>query len=329
MKSQTLIAAIIPFVAMLGSSQRVLAQHADHQMGKAATRAGLRDDKPIVLNSDLVSLTVNVTDTHGRSVPGLDKSAFTVLDEGVPQEIRYFSDEDSPASVAIVFDVSGSMSEDKISSAKVALAQFIQTSHPDDEYFLIGFNSTAHLLLNGVRDGEAVLRKFTYVQTHGNTALYDAVYLGIEKLSQATYPKRAVILISDGEDNDSRHTFHELRRKLQEADVAIYTMQVGIPLVHRDAGQVMSELATVSGGKAFPSTGRGGMQRDFERIALELRQQYSLAFFPSSFVANGKKRQIKVKVALPGGTGRLAVRHRKSYLAVRAASIHSKDEGMP
>ena len=326
MKSKILIVAIIIFLALLGSSPRVLAQHSDHKIGTVATRAGLRDDKPIVLNSDLVSLTVNVTDTHGRSVPGLDKRAFTILDEGVPQEISYFSDEDSPASVAIVFDVSGSMSEDKINSAKVALAQFIRTSHPDDEYFLIGFNSTAHLLLDGVRDGEAVLKKFTYVQTHGNTALYDAVYLGIEKLSQATYSKRAIILISDGEDNYSRHTFNELRHKLQESDVAIYTVQVGIPLIRSNAWQVMSELAAVSGGKAFPPTGRDGMREDFERIALELRQQYSLAFFPSGFTPDGKKRQIKVRVALPMGSLRLAVRHRKGYYALRKSSTQSKPD---
>lgn len=326
MKSKILTVALITFIAMVGSAQKIFAQRPDHQTGTVVTRVGLREDKPIVLNSDLISLTVNVTDTHGRSVSGLDRSAFTVLDEGVPQEISYFSDEDSPASVAIVFDVSGSMSEDKISSAKVALAQFIQTSHPDDEYFLISFNSRPALLLDGVRDGEAVLKKFTYVQTSGNTALYDAVYFGIEKVSHGIYPKRAIILISDGEDNHSLYTFSEVRRRLQESDIAIYTVQVGLPLARSNAWQVMGELAAASGGKAFPPTGRDGMRQDFERIALELRQQYSLAFFPSGFMPDGGKRQLKVKVASPTGSLRLSVRHRRGYYAVRESSARSKPD---
>jgi Ca-activated chloride channel family protein len=298
----------------------LLAQRQSRQVSATATRAEARDDKPILLNSDLVSLTAIVTDTQGRSVSGLNKSAFIVLDESVPQEISYFSDEDSPASVAIVFDVSASMSEDKIQNAKDALSQFIQTSHQDDEYFLIDFNSTVHLLLNGVRDSEAVLKKFTYVQTSGNTALYDAVYLGIEKVSQGVYPKRAIILISDGEDNCSRYSFDEVRRRLQEADVAIYTIQVGIPLPHSNARYIMSELASVSGGRTFPPTDKEGLREDFERIALELRHQYSIAFFPSGFSPDGRKHHLKIIVSQPKGSPHLSVRHRKNYFAGREGS---------
>jgi Ca-activated chloride channel family protein len=312
-KSKLMATAIVTFTAMLSFVQVPLAQHQKDRLGAMATRAGARDEKPIVLTANLVSLTVNVLDANGHSVSGLDKSAFTVLDENVPQEIRYFSNEDSPASVAIVFDVSASMSEAKIQSAKQALAQFIQTSHQDDEFFLISFDSTPHLLLNGVRSGEAVLKKFTYVQTQGNTALYDAVYLGIEKLSQSVFTKRAMILISDGEDNHSLYTFNELRHRLQESDIAIYTVQVGIPLARNGAWNLMGELASASGGKAYSSDSREGMRRSFEQIALELRQQYSLAFFPSGFQADGRKHQLKVQVLPVEGVRRLVVRYRKSY----------------
>jgi Ca-activated chloride channel family protein len=283
-----------------------------------------RDDRPIILNSDLVSLTVTVTDKHGRSITGLERSAFSVLDEKVPQEISYFSDGDSPASIAILFDVSGSMDEEKIKSAKAALAQFMQTGHQDDEYFLINFDSAAHLLLDGTHDEEAILRKFTYVQTQGNTALYDAVAFGVEKLSQGRFAKRAAILISDGEDNRSRRTFNELRRQLQEADVAIYTIQIGIPLPRSSASYVLSELAGVSGGKAFQYQNRDSMREAFERIALELRQQYSIAFFPSGFVPDGRRRNIKVKVVPPEGPTQVIVRHRKAYTASREISDGSR-----
>ena len=107
------------------------------------------------------------------------------------------------------------MSGDKIKRARDALSKFIQTSHNTDEYFLIGFNSRAQLLLDKTRDGNAVLDKLTFVQTKEQTALYDACYLGVEKVQRGAHPKRALLLISDGQDNNSRYTFNELRRLLE------------------------------------------------------------------------------------------------------------------
>src|SRR3989440_9588651 len=114
------------------------------------------------------------------------------------------------------------MSGDKIRKAREALSHFIQTSHDNDEYFLIAFNSRAQLLLDKTRDGNAVLYKLTFVETRNNTALYDACYLGVEKVQRGSHPKRALLLISDGQDNNSRYTFSELRRLLKESDVVLY-----------------------------------------------------------------------------------------------------------
>ena len=139
---------------------------------------------PVITNTDLITVTVTVTDTYGRYVSGLGKGAFTILDEKKPQEITYFSDDDSPVSVGVIFDVSGSMGGDKIKRARDALSKFIQTSHNMDEYFLIAFNSRAQLLLDKTRDGNQVLDKLTFVQTRNNTALYDACYLGVEKVQR-------------------------------------------------------------------------------------------------------------------------------------------------
>ncbi len=130
---------------------------------------------PIEIQTDLVTLTLTVTDYFGRYVSGLTKDAFKVYDEGEEQEITFFSDTDAPVSIGILFDVSGSMSKEKIAKARNALEKFINTSHPNDEYFLIAFNSRAQLLMDRTRDGEAVLRKLTLVQAKDNTALYDAV----------------------------------------------------------------------------------------------------------------------------------------------------------
>jgi len=281
-------------------------------------------DGPVIINTDLITLTVTVTDTYGRFVSGLNKSAFTVLDEKKPQEITFFSDDDSPVSVGVIFDVSGSMSGDKIKRARDALSKFVQTSHNSDEYFLIAFNSRAQLLLDKTRDGNSVLDKLTFVQTRNNTALYDACYLGVEKVQRGSHPKRALLLISDGQDNNSRYTFNELRRLLKESDVVLYG--IGI-LSGGDAGSslgmegqgILDELASVSGGKAFFPRSAAEMDDIFEQIALELRHQYSIGYKPSNFTNDGKWRKIKVRVTPPRGLPRLFVRSKEGYYAIPGA----------
>jgi len=277
------------------------------------------DTKPVIVHSDLITLTVTVTDTYGRFVTGLGKNAFTIFDDKNQQEISFFSDEDAPVSLGVVFDVSGSMGGDKISRAREALSKFIDTSHARDEYFLIGFNNRAQLLLDHTRDSDALMQKLTFVQTRGQTALYDATYLGVERVTRGAHKKRAILLISDGQDNSSRYTFSELKRLLKESDVIIYA--VGIVSVGDDSQlgyggrAILEELAGVSGGKAFfPSTG-AEMNDTFERIALELRTQYSIGYRPTAFANDGKWHKIKVKVQPPRGFPRLFVRGREGYFA--------------
>ncbi|MGI8567413.1 MAG: VWA domain-containing protein [Pyrinomonadaceae bacterium] len=277
-------------------------------------------DKPVIVNADLITLTVTVTDMYGRFVTGLGQKAFSIFDEKQQQDITFFSDEDAPVSLGVIFDVSGSMNGDKISRSRQALMRFIETSHTSDEYFLIGFNSRAQLLLDRTRNSDALLDKLTFIQTKGQTALYDACYLGVEKVTRGTHPKRAVLLISDGQDNSSRYTFSELRRLLKESDVIIYA--VGILSGHDDgsslgiAGRsILEELAGVSGGKAFFPGTAAEMNDTFERIALELRNQYSIGYRPANFTTDGKWRKIKIKVQPPRGLPRLFVRSKEGYYA--------------
>jgi len=294
--------------------------------GEASTPASQKPTSdfgqgPVITNTDLITVTVTVTDTYGRYVSGLGKGAFTVLDEKKPQEITYFSDDDSPVSVGVIFDVSGSMGGDKIKRARDALSKFIQTSHNMDEYFLIAFNSRAQLLLDKTRDGNQVLDKLTFVQTRNNTALYDACYLGVEKVQRGAHPKRALLLISDGQDNNSRYTFNELRRLLKESDVTLYG--IGI-LSGSDAGSsmgmegqgILDELASVSGGKAFFPRSNAEMDDIFEQIALELRHQYSIGYKPVNFTNDGRWHKVKVRVTPPRGLPRLFVRAKEGYYAV-------------
>src|SRR5688572_2611186 len=282
--------------------------------------------KPIPVRTDLVTLTLTVTDLYGRYVSGLTKEAFTIYDNNKEQEITFFSDSDAPVSVGILFDVSGSMSGEKIAKARKALERFINTSHPSDEYFLIAFNSRAQLLMDRTRDGEAVLNKLTLVEPKNNTALYDACYLGVERVTRGAHQKKAILIISDGQDNSSRYNFKEVRRLLKESDVTIYS--VGI-MDGRDAGSMegmqgqafLDELSSVTGGKSFYPSTNVEMDEIFERIALELRHQYSIGYTPKNFQPDGKWRKVKVKVKPPRGMPRLTVRGREGYYATPASNF--------
>ncbi|MBV9215675.1 MAG: VWA domain-containing protein [Acidobacteria bacterium] len=282
---------------------------------------------PVRVKTDLVTLTLTVTDTYGRYVSDLKKSAFTVLDNNVEQDITYFSDSDAPVSIGILFDVSGSMGGEKIIKAQKALSRFISTSHPNDEYFLIAFNSRAQLLMDSTRDGEAVLQKLQLVHPKEQTALYDAVYLGIERVTRGAHDKKALLIISDGQDNSSRYNFGEVRRLAKESDVVTYV--VGI-MDKTDSGSslglqgqaFLDEIASSSGGKAFYPNSDVEMDEIFERIALELRHQYSIGYLPKDFQPDGRWRKVKVKVKPPRGIGRLSVRGREGYYATPNPTGH-------
>ncbi len=281
---------------------------------------------PIRIKTDLVTFTLTVTDLYGRYVSGLTKSAFTVFDSNQEQEITYFSDVDAPVSLGILFDVSGSMSGDKIQKARKALSRFINSSHPNDEYFLIAFNNRAQLLLDRTRDGDAVLQKLTLVNPRQNTALYDAVYLGIERVTRGAHQKRALLIISDGQDNASRYNFGEVRRLMKESDVVTYAVGIldGGDASSQDGiqGQAfLDELTSVTGGKSFYPTSDIEMDEIFERIALELRHQYSIGYTPKDFQPDGKWRKVKVKVKPPRGLPRLTVRSREGYYATPASDL--------
>ena len=284
------------------------------------------EEKPISVTTDLVTLTLTVTDPYGRYVSGLGKNAFNIVDNNEEQNITFFSDVDAPISVGILFDISGSMSGEKIQHARQALERFINTSHPMDEYFLIAFNSRAQLLLDRTRDGEAVLNKLTLVQPKNDTALYDACYLGVERVTRGSHQKKAMLIISDGQDNSSRYNFGEVRRLLKESDVTVYS--VGI-LDGRDAGSslgmqgqsFLDELSGVTGGKSFYPQTNVEMDEIFERIALELRHQYSIGYTPKDFAPDGKWRKVKVKIKPPRGLPRLTVRGRDGYYATPTTTV--------
>lgn len=275
------------------------------------------DETPLKVQTDLVTLTLTVHDNWGRYVSNLTKGHFSVLEDGVEQKISFFSDTDAPASIGIVYDISGSMGSGKILRSRRALERFMLTSHPSDEYSLITFNDKVRLLADRTRDNNEVLDKLSLLRPGGNTAFYDGVYLGVDRVMRGSHAKKALLVISDGQDNNSRYSYGEMRRFLKEADVIIYAIGISDVRGFDDAGRgFLKQLSEATGGRAFfPGLSDGSFDEICERIALELRHQYSIGYVPTDFRQDGKWRSLKVKIAPPRGMPRLSVRTRKGYYA--------------
>jgi len=271
----------------------------------------------IVLNTDLVSVTVTVTDTYGRFVTGLSKDQFEVYDDKIRQTIAHFSDDDAPVSLGIVYDVSGSMKE-RINRSLHALKRFVETSHEDDDFFLLAFNNRANLVQDFTVSADQLLGHLMFVQPRGSTALYDAAYLAVEKIKQGHHPKKALLIISDGQDNNSRYTYNELRKRVKESDVQIYAIGITDPASDSLAGigrSILEEITRMTGGRAFfPNAyNEPELVEICTRIALELRHQYAIGFYPTDTQSEAKWHKVQVKVKPPKGLGRLSLDYKDGY----------------
>ncbi|HEY7184158.1 MAG TPA: VWA domain-containing protein, partial [Blastocatellia bacterium] len=279
-----------------------------------------QDNTVIKQNTSLVVVNVSVTDKQFRQISGLNKDHFEIFEDKVRQQIEFFSDDDKPASVGVIFDLSGSMNN-KISRARDAIKAFIDTCHDQDDFFLVGFNDRATLLAE-LSDGQSVLNKLALVDPHGQTALYDAAYLGVEKVKEGRHEKRALLIVSDGQDNASRYNYGELRKLLKEADVQVYC--IGILEEGASAGSaldrqgqlILEELSNSTGGMAFFPTSYAELEDSVTRIALTLRHQYSIGYVPNNEQRDGKWRKIKVRVNAPRGLPSLIVRAKEGYYAM-------------
>ena len=276
-----------------------------------------RGDQKVTIGTNLVNVAVTVSDSYGRLVTGFANEHFEVFDNNVKQQIAHFSYDDAPLSLGIVYDVSGSMDK-HIDRSLHALKRFVETSHEDDDFFLITFNGRPRLVQNFTTSADELVSRLTLVRPDGATALYDAVYLAVEKLREGRHQKKALLIISDGQDNNSRYSFKELRGLVREADVQIYAIGTTGPMpgsLSRYGHMVLEELTEVSGGRAFFPDARheAELTETCTRIALELRHQYSIGFYPTDTTGKGKLHQIKVRITPPKGSGRLLISYRRSY----------------
>ena len=274
--------------------------------------------RPLKVDVDLVLVPVTVTDPLNRLVTGLDKENFQLFEGSAPQDIRTFSSEDAPVSLGVIFDSSGSMSS-KMDRAKDAVIEFFKTANPQDEFFMITFSDEPEEVSDFTSSVDEIQSKLVFAVPRRRTALLDAIYMGVSKMRQAKYPKKALLIISDGGDNHSRYTENEIRSVVKEADVMIYAIGIydryASAQEERLGPQLLGDITELSGGRAFTIDNPNDLGDVATKIGVELRNQYVLGYRPNKIAHDCKWRKIKVKLLPPKGLPPLRVYARTGYYA--------------
>jgi VWFA-related protein len=316
----------VVLAAALGLSFGARAQQPGGSPATISPRPKAAEKEPapkanIRVESTLVLIPVTVTDPMNRFVTGLEKENFQLFEDKKEQVISQFSSEDAPLSAGVIFDCSGSMGR-KLEKARLAVSEFFKTANPEDEFFLVQFNDTANLVQPFTQNLEEIQNRLTFTFSKGRTALLDAVFLGLHTMRQAKNPRKALLIISDGGDNNSRYTEAEIKNLVREADVQVYA--IGI----YEEGPVRSRTPEESAGPALLATiaeQTGGRQYEVDnlnelpdvaaKIGVELRNQYVLGYSPQNLDRDGKYRHVVVKVIPPRGLPLLRPFWRLGYYA--------------
>src|ERR1051326_2322340 len=279
-------------------------------------------EQTLKIDVDLTLVNATVTDALNRYVSGLEQEHFQIWEDKIEQKIEYFSSEDVPMSLGMIFDVSGSM-KDKISTARDAAVTFLKTGNPDDEYFLVEFANRPEVASDFTTDISKLQSKIIFTPAKGMTAMYDAVYVGLEKLKTGNNPKKALLLITDGEDNRSRYTFQNVKDFVKEQDVQIYA--IGITdewnsqlSAGRTGRAMLEELADLTGGRAFFPDSVYELEDICTKIAIELKNQYVIGYHSTNPAKDGKWRKLRLKVNPPKGIQHLNVKSKAGYYAPMA-----------
>ncbi len=233
---------------------------------------------------------------------------------------RISPQDDAPVSIGILFDSSGSM-RNKMAKAEEAAAEFFKTANPGDEYFLVRFGETAKLAAPFTPDAGSILQEIHRTVPSGETSLLDAIYLGLKEMKHAHNWRKALVVLSDGGDNWSRHTVGQIKRQLAESDAQLYAMGIfDGNLVHHPAEErrgplLLDQLAAQSGGHHFPVRELNDLPSISAMLSRELRNQYLLGYYPANGTEDGKYRRVRVKLDLPASAPNLRIYYRQGYYA--------------
>lgn len=271
--------------------------------------------------SELVVLHVSVRDSGGRYITGLERDAFTVIDDGKPQTLEMFSADEVPASVGFLIDNSNSMRPNRervIASA----VEFARHSHPKDEIFVLTFNEQVQPAFGPVVIDEMNMGDFGSKMSHaitarGMTAIYDGMLEGLKRVGRGQHTRQVLIVISDGDDNASRSTLDDVIKQVRESDATIYTVALIDPLTREGDPGLLSRLAAATGGESYRPRRVEQISGAFERIARDIRSAYTLAYTPTTSTKAGnddtaRRRSVRVYVRSKDGRA-LRVRTRDGY----------------
>jgi len=288
---------------------------------KPAVKEEVLPKTDIRVNTTLVLIPVTVTDPLNRFVTGLEKENFKLAEDKVDQIITSFSSEDAPISVGVIFDCSGSMSN-KMDKSRQAVAQFFKTANPEDEFFLVQFSNDAQMIQPFTHNLEEIQNRLTFTQAKGQTALLDAIYMGLHEMKKAQNPRKALLIISDGGDNNSRYTTTEVKNLVKEADTQIYA--IGIYETGPNRGRtpeeangpgLLTEITEPTGGRQYEVDNINELPDVAAKIGVELRNQYILGYAPRNQERDGKYRRVQVKIIQPRGLPPLRAYWRTGYYA--------------
>ena len=291
------------------------------QEATASERPQLTPELTLRADTTLVLIPVSVTDAENRFVLGLQKEDFRLFEDGVEQNVTNLSGEDAPLSVGLLFDESSSM-DYKLQTSRDAAAQFLKTMNVNDEAFLVEFSDTAKLSVGFTGHTQEIQNQLKNARPGGLTAMLDAIHIALQQMKMAKNPRKALVVLSDGGDNHSHYTAHEIESLVREADVQIYTMGVfepvfslGLTPEEISGPRLLSEIASQTGGRAFAAAVSADLPSVAARIAIELRNQYILAYYPNNQTKDGKYRRVEVKLSQPNGISPLKARWRQGYYA--------------
>jgi VWFA-related protein len=259
------------------------------------------------LDVKMIQVPVQVTDLRDRPILGLQKSAFRLFEDDVEQEIASFSMADAPISTGLVFDASGSM-RGRIEESRAAVDQFCKTSLPADEFFLVRFNDNAELISPFTRNSDEILRQLSFVRPHGWTAMIDAIWRSVEEMRRAVNPRRVLLVLSDGGDNNSRYSEGELLSLVREADLRVFA----IGLFQRP--RYLEKLAEETGGKVIWVHKLSELPEAMQTLSLEIRNEYVVGYFSNHAPNDGKYHKVRVEVQPPAGMKQLHASWRRGYV---------------
>ena len=276
-----------------------------------------RSSYRISVDVDLIVLPASVRDRQGREVSDLRENDFKISEDGVAQRIQLFRHEDIPVIAGLLIDHSGSM-QPKLAEVTAAARAFVHSSNPDDQMFVVNFNETVSLgLPEAIRftsRADELERAIWRSPAAGQTALYDAILGALEHLQTGSRDKKVLIVVSDGGDNASTHRLAEVLKMTEQSNAVIYTIGL-FEGDDPDANpRVLNRLAQATGGEAFFPERLEDVVTICERIALDIRSQYSIGYVSMNTKRDGSYRAIRV-AAQAAGHGKLFVRTRHGYIA--------------